>query len=252
MRFSRIVIIAMLATRPLAAQTPPDVPCPAPTPTPPERAWKLAVGAGLSLAGGNSDTSSLSLSFSAGWDPKRRDLLKAEGLYLRTAGQGQVTADKTSLALREEHGKGRGFLFGAVGFQRDPIKGVEHLFTPAVGAGYRVVDGPSLLLVADGSVGGAFEQLEGAANTSSLAFAVGQRLEWKASSTVKMFEKASGLWKADDAEDANYHFEVSLVAAAARRLELKLTFIDDFKNKPAAPGLRKNDTTFVAALVFKI
>jgi hypothetical protein len=38
----------------------------------------------------------------------------------------------------------------------------------------------------------------------------------------------------------------------ARRVELKLAFLDDYKSRPADPRLKKNDSSIVAALVFKI
>jgi hypothetical protein len=44
---------------------------------------------------------------------------------------------------------------------------------------------------------------------------------------------------------------VALATSISSRLELKLGFVDDYKNKPAAPGLKKNDTAFLANVVFK-
>jgi putative salt-induced outer membrane protein YdiY len=225
--------------------------CPCPTPTP-EPAWRASVGAGLSLTGGNTDSNSYNLSFTLSHDPKLRNVFKAEGLYLRTDQDGEATADKTSLSVRDEYKFGRAYLFGALGYLRDPFKEVEYLIAPGVGVGYRLIEREKLLLAVDGSIGGAFEKLEAQDATSDLALSASQRLEGQASAALRLFEKAAGLWKTDDFSDSYYRFELGLAAAVASRLELKLTFIDDFKNKPASPGLKKNDTAFVAALVFKM
>ena len=92
------------------------------------------------------------------------------------------------------------------------------------------------------------ENLAGAAGEQSVA--AGQRLE-RLTGDVKPFEKASGLWKTSDFGDAYYHFEAGLAATLARRLELRVTFMDDYKNKPASALLKKNDTAFVLAFVLK-
>jgi putative salt-induced outer membrane protein YdiY len=252
MRTREIVVGSLLAALALgAARAHGQATCPCPTPTP-EPAWKASVGAGLSLTGGNTNTDSYNLSFALSHDPKRRNLFKAEGLYLRTEEAGEATADKTSLSVRDEYKFGRAYLFGAVGHLRDPFKDVEYLIAPAVGAGFRLVDREGLLFSVDGSIGGAFEKLEGRDGSSDLALSAGERLEWQASKTLRLFEKAVGLWKTDDFSDSYYRFELGLAAALASRLELKLTFLDDYKSKPAAPGLKKNDTAFVAAVVFKM
>ena len=67
---------------------------------------------------------------------------------------------------------------------------------------------------------------------------------------MKFVEKLAALWKADDFGDAYYHAEAGLAATLAKRLELKLAFADDYKTRPPV-GLHKNDTSFIASVVFK-
>ena len=224
--------------------------CPCPK-TPPEPAWKASVGGGLSVTGGNTNANSYNLSFSVTHDPRLRNIFKAEGLYLRTDQDGQATADKSSASLRDEYKFGRAYLFGQLAYLRDPLKDLDYLLSPALGAGYRLLERKSLLLTADASLGAAVERLSGREATSDLALTAAQRLDWQASPSVKLSERASGLWKTNDFADAYYHFEASLTAAVVKRLELKLAFVDDFKNKPASPSLKKNDTALIVALVFK-
>lgn len=37
-----------------------------------------------------------------------------------------------------------------------------------------------------------------------------------------------------------------------KRLELKVSFVNDYKNLPPNPGIKKNDTALIAAILFKI
>jgi hypothetical protein len=142
--------------------------CPCPK-APPEPAWKASVGGGLSLTGGNTNANSYNLSFSVTHDPRLRNIFKAEGLYLRTDQDGQATADKSSASLRDEYKFGRAYLFGQLAYLRDPLKDLDYLLSPALGAGYRLLERKSLLLTADASLGAAVERLSGREATSDLA-----------------------------------------------------------------------------------
>jgi putative salt-induced outer membrane protein len=228
--------------------------CPCPPPEPPPPVWKGALGAGLSLTGGNSDTRSYNVDFALVRDPKTKGVFKADGMYLRTDTGGVSTVDRTGLGARYEYslgGGGRFFGFGEVRFLRDVFKDVERLITPTVGAGYRVVDRDDLKLAVDGGVGLAFEKLAGLDGTTSGSVNLGQSLTWKASKSASLFETARALWKTSDFGDAYYHFETGALASLSSRLDLKLSFADDYKSKPPV-GKKKNDTAVLATLVFKI
>lgn len=225
--------------------------CPCPPAPPPEPAWKASLGGGLSLTGGNTNVDSYNLSVSVAHDPHRRNSARLDGLYLRSTQDGETTADKASASLRDEYRLGRAYLLAQLGYLRDPLKQLDYLLSPSLGAGYRLLDRKGLLLSADASLGGALERLQDRDGTSAFALSVSQHLEWQASPSLKLAEKASALWKTGDFEDAYYHFEAGLVAGLAKRLEFKLLLVDDYKRKPASPGLKRNDTAFVAALVVK-
>jgi putative salt-induced outer membrane protein YdiY len=228
--------------------------CPCPPPSPPPPAWTGSLGGGLSLTGGNSDTSSYNLDFALTYDPKKKGLLKLDGSYLRTASHGEPTVDRTGLGARYEYtvaGGGRLFAFAEVRYQRDLFKDVDHLISPTAGAGYRLADRDDLKLSVDGGVGLAFEKLTGLDATTSGAVDVGESLSWKLSGNASLVNAARGLWKTDDFGDAYYHFDVGVLTSLAGHFDLKLTFADDYKTKPPADK-KKNDTTFLATIVFKI
>lgn len=96
-------------------------------------------------------------------------------------------------------------------------------------------------------------------NLSSGLISDSRRVTWNAgqSLTVKLSESASlnqvvsGLWKTEDFEDALYHFAIALVTSVTKRAELKVEFLDDFKNVTPSPAVKKNDTAFIMSFLFK-
>ena len=238
----------------LVAAVPPafaqdNCPCPPPPPPPPD--WTISLGGGLSLTRGNDEASTYNLLANIVHDPHRKNVVRFEALYLRTSQDDADTIARTTAKLRDEYTvNGRLYLFGELGYFRDLGKEVEYLISPVVGAGFRLIEGEKVTLSADAGVGAAFEKLEGIDGTTDLAVQASERLEWKATSVVRVIEKGAALWKADDFGDAYYHGELGLAATLAKRLELKLALVDDYKTRPPA-GLKKNDASFVASLVFK-
>jgi putative salt-induced outer membrane protein YdiY len=232
--------------RPVAAQD-----CP-PCPPPPPAGWNISVGGGLSLTGGNTDTSSYSLSANVVYDPKKKNLFRGEALYLRASEEDRATVSRTAASLRDEYKvNGRAFVFGQLGYLRDRFKELDYLLAPVAGLGVRVVDRPNLLLSVDGGAGGAFEKLEDQDSTTNLALQATQRLEWQLTPGSRFLQKSGGLWKADDLEDAYYRLELGIATTITKGLELKVAFIDDYKARPARPELEKNDTSFLASILFK-
>jgi putative salt-induced outer membrane protein YdiY len=225
--------------------------CP-PCPPPPPPGWNVSVGGGLSLTGGNSDTSSYTLSANASYDPKTRNVFRTEALYLRAAENGRATVDRTLASVRDEYKLGdRAFVFGQIGFQRDHFKEVDYLFAPIAGVGYRVVDRKTLLLAVDGGAGGAFEKLQDRDSTTNVALQASERLEWQLRPAARLFQKSAGLWKAEDLGDAYYRAEIGVATTLAKWLELKLAFADDYKARPARVELKKSDTSFLASVLLK-
>ncbi len=227
-------------------------PCPPPPTPPPPPHWATSVGAGLTRTGGNSDTGSYNIAANAAYDPRTKHVLRAELLYLRASDSGEETVDRTLAGLRDEYTmSGRLFAFGELGYQRDRFKQVDYLLAPLVGVGYKIVDGKALVMAVDAGAGGAFEKLKGLDATADLALKAGQRLEWKSSASAAVFQKAAALWKAGDFGDAYYRFEAGVAAALSKRLELKVSFADDYKTRPARADLEKNDTSLIVSLLFK-
>jgi putative salt-induced outer membrane protein YdiY len=248
-----LTIAAALLLLPGAARAQEKL-CPCPPPAPPPPAWKGSVGAGLSLTGGNTDTSSYNLDFAVKHDPGKKGIFKTDGFYLRSDTGGEKTVDRTGLGARYEHALGGGarlFGYGEARFLRDVFKDVEHLVTPTLGVGCRVVDRDDLKLTVDGGIGLAFEKLTGLGGTTDGAVNAGESLSVKLSKSASLVQAGRALWKMNDFGDAYYHFDIGLLTSLTDRFDLKLSFIDDYKSKPPG-GKKKNDTAVLATIVFKI
>lgn len=219
--------------------------------TTPAKPWNSSLGAGLATTSGNTDTKNINLSFATKYDPKTNVLFKADALYLRGSANGERTVDKTTADARGEYTiSARTFAFGEVNYLRDPFKSVTYFVAPLAGAGYRIIKTDVQTLTVDGGVGGIFQS--GTANSSSGAgFKAGQNYEYVISKTSKVTEKLSGIWKASDFGDSLYHFDAGLTTVLATRLDLKLTYVFDYKNRVPAAGVKKGDSAFVAAVVVK-
>ena len=214
--------------------------------------WVGSIGAGLAFTSGNTDTKTFNFGGSATSDAKKRNVLKIDGLYLRTASDGVTTVDRSTLGFRDEYGLGKhSFVFGEIRYLRDEFKDIKYLISPLVGAGYKLVDQEKAVLSVDGAIGAAIEEDENGGSSNSGAYHVGQSLVWKLTPNATFGEAATALWKTNDSADALYHFEASLSASVSKRFQLKVAFTDDYKNKPSSPTIKKNDTALLANIVYK-
>lgn len=59
------------------------------------------------------------------------------------------------------------------------------------------------------------------------------------------------MWKTNHFGDALYHLEASLASNLTAKSQLKLSVLDDYKTRPPAPGIKKNDVSLIAAIVMK-
>jgi len=242
------VAVAVLAALPGPARAQDTCPCPQEPPP----GWRTTLGAGLAYTSGNTDTQNLNLTFNTVYDPKTRNLFKADGLWIRNKTDDELSAERSAFNVRDELTiSGRAFAFLEVGFQRDRFKELSYFITPMAGIGYRLVDTEKVRFVVDASVGGGFEKLYDQESTADGTFKVGESVEWQISKSAKLTHGAWGLWKMADTGDAYYHFDVALSTSVTSFLEVQLSVVDDYKARPATADLEKNDVAFLANLVVK-
>jgi putative salt-induced outer membrane protein YdiY len=224
-----------------------------PCPKEPEPGWRTSIGFGFAYTSGNTDTQNLNLNFDVVHDPKTKNVFRANGLWIRNKSDGELSADRAAFTLRDEYTfSGRTFAFVELSFQQDAFKELDYLWTPLAGIGHHLVDSDNVRVTVDGAVGGAFERLFEQDSTTDGTFKIGQSLRWQISKNAKLTQSAWGLWKFADTSDSYYHFDVSLSSSVTSWIDLQLSLVDDYKSKPASPGLEKNDLALLANLVLKL
>lgn len=236
----KLLAIALFAV-PLVAQD-----------APPPKSWTSSAGAGLALTSGNSDTQNINIAFNTLWDPKTSRTFKVDALYLLGRNNGEKQVDKASAGARYEQLFGpRAFWFGEVQYLRDPFKEISYLVSPLAGAGIHVIDTGVRKLTFDAAAGAVMESNAGFGRDTSGALKAGQSFDWTLSPTSKLTQRLTGLWKVDDFGDALYHFDAGLATTVATRLELKVSYLYDYKNHPPSPDVEKGDSALFAALLVK-
>jgi len=237
----KLVLVSLSVTVCLSAQT-----------VAPADPWTSSIGAGLAITSGNSDTTNVNISANTTWDPKASRVFKADALYLLGESDGEKQVDKATASARlETLLSPRAFWFGEVQSLRDPFKAVNYLVSPLVGAGYHVWNTDTRKLTVDAAAGAVVEDNDLLGRDTSGALKAGQSFEQALSPTSKVTQKLSGLWKADDFGDAFYHFDAGLATTVATRIELKLSYVYDYKNRTPAPEIEKGDSALFATLLMK-
>jgi hypothetical protein len=64
-------------------------------------------------------------------------------------------------------------------------------------------------------------------------------------------ESLSSIWKTKDFDDSLTNFSAGITTSVVGKIQLKVEFIDSYKNKPPKVEVKKNDTAFVSTFVVK-
>lgn len=236
------VLLALAA--PVFAQAPPP---------PPRKPWTVAASAGLALTSGNTDTSTVNVAYDLIYDSLGKNIVKSDALFLRGKNQGELAADRMNLNIRDQYQiNGRTYVFGQNLYLRDRFKQIDYLLAPTGGVGYKVLDTPETKLDVDAGVGGVWEKNTGFDVTTSGAVTLGEKLQQKLTSNTTFTQSFGGLWKTKDWEDSLFNFGVGIAASMSTRTQLKVEFLDVYKNKPPLASIKKNDLATLIAIVYKM
>ena len=238
------LLILVVSSAPLWAQDPP--------PPAPPKGLSGSAGFGLSLTQGNSDTLNVSAMVDSIYDPKTKNVMKWNLLYLRGKQNGVLSVNRVSAMFRNEHAfSDRMFLYGEFDAFHDTFKGIDYLISPTIGVGYKLVNTMRSQFAIDAGIGAVVEQDTGAQSSGSGAVTFGEKLVQQLSDTATLKEVASALLKTNDVADGLYTFQFGVAAKLSSRLQLSLDVIDSYKNKPFNPLLKKNDVAVVTSIVAK-
>lgn len=211
-----------------------------------------SAGFGLSLTQGNSDTLNLNATVDSIYDPKTKNLVKWNALYLRGKQNGVLSVNRVFGTARDEYTLSkRTFVFGQFDALHDTFKGVDYLYASTAGVGYRVVDTKRTAFDVTAGVGGVVEKDTGLDANGSGAVTLGEKLVHQLTDTTTLKEAATSLLKMGDVADGLYTFEVGVAAKVNSRLQLSVDLLDTFKNHPVAGLTHKHDLALVMSVVAK-
>jgi putative salt-induced outer membrane protein YdiY len=247
LNFSKVGVFTIFAILSIATTVTAQAPAPSEMPV-----YTGNAGGGFAVTGGNTQTNNVNLTAALTRDPKTKNVIKATATYLRGKQNKLLNLDRTGFNIRDEYSLSkRTFMFGQVDYLRDKFKEIIFLWVPGGGVGYKLVNSGSTLLSIDGAAGGLLEKNPGRESSKTGSLTTGQRFQQKLSTSATFTESLSTIWKTSDFGDSLTNFSVGATTTLVGNLELKLEFIDSYKNKPAKASLKKNDTAFVTAFVVK-
>jgi putative salt-induced outer membrane protein YdiY len=221
-------------------------------PSGPPKGLSGSAGFGLSFTQGNSDTLNINAMVDSIYDPKTKNVMKWNALYLRGKQNGVLAVNRISATFRDENTiSGRTYVFGQLDTLHDTFKGIDYLIAPAAGVGYKVLDSMRSQLTVDAGVGGVVEQDSGFASRGAVALTASQKLVHQLTETTRLTQASAMLLKTNDFADGLYTFQVGIAAKISTRLQLSVDVLDSFKNRPYDPALKKNDVALVTSIVAK-
>lgn len=211
-----------------------------------------SAGFGLSLTQGNSDTLNINAAIDNTYDPKTKNAMRWNALFLRGKQNGVLSVYRLSAMFRDEYTvNGRVFTFAQMDALHDTFKGVDYLLAPSSGVGYKVIDTKPTSLNVDAGVGGVVEKDIGFAPMTTGALTLSQKLIHQLSETTTLKENVTSLLKMDDVADGLYTFQIGVAAKVNSRLQLSVDLLDTFKNHPVDGLSHKHDLALVTSIVAK-
>ncbi len=218
----------------------------------PIKVWTGSLGAGLAMTKGNTDTSTVNVSHELTRDARQRLIFKSTGLFIQSKKDNELNVDRMSADIRMDYRLTYKLsLFGRLNYLSDSFKQVDYLLSPTFGVGYALVDDDITKLSFDASVGTVFERNPGFDVRTSPALAVGERLTHQITSSARVTQQVSALWKLEDFGDSLYTFGGGISASITSRSELKAEFLDTFKNEVIEPTVSRNDVYVLVSVVYK-
>jgi putative salt-induced outer membrane protein YdiY len=215
--------------------------------------WSGDVSLGIALARGNSNTTNISLSFTAEKLLSKKLEWANRGNYLlgRTADtKNSETIEFTSTA-KWTHPKDF-FTQIEINALQDKFKNYNHRIIPHLGIGYKIIQSDKAEASLMSGISGVFTKFEDSGETDYFTgLMIGNEIVWKISPTAEFVQNLS--INSNFSRFNNYfiRLEMSLSAAIANGWALKISMIDKYESFPIGEGIKKNDMIFLTNLSWK-
>jgi putative salt-induced outer membrane protein YdiY len=218
-----------------------------------ENKWGGDVAVGLALARGNTDTTNLSLIFSAK-GPLSKTIDNTNKAYFLLNKEKDITnAESMGLEsnIKWKHSE-RFFSYYGIQGLRDRFKNYSYRILPGLGLGYLVLASENVLVSASAGLSQVFTKYFKSKETDSYTgITLGNEFTWKISPTAEISQTLRFNTNVSELSCYFLQFEISLASAITKGLSVKLTLMDKYDSKPVGEGIKKNDVSFIAGLSAK-
>lgn len=215
--------------------------------------WNGDLALGISVARGNSDTSTLSFSFSANKLLSEKFDWQNKGLFL--VGKADDVLNSQSMDLTSStkwsHSK-RFFSRYAIQGIHDRFRNYRYRLIPNVAVGYKFVQAEATELSLWTGLSDTFTKFYDTGDTASyVGVFAGNDFTWKISSGAEFTQLSTLNLDLSDTSHIIAHIEVNLAAAIASGWGIKISLIEKYDSAPETEGVKKNDLTFLTNISWK-
>jgi putative salt-induced outer membrane protein YdiY len=225
---------------------------PATTPGPEAAGWTGSFGAGLALTQGNSDTSTLNISYDVSRDTGSAVRFRSAGVYLRGESDGARTSNRLALDGRVDRRLNEPTsLFGQVQHLSDEFKQIDYLVSLTAGVSQQLARTARTELAVDASAGVVLEKNPGTDVKTDGAVTAGENVTYRLTPTAEITQRSTALWKTNDFDDSLFIFGLALATKVTAQTQLKAELLDTYKNKPPTVEVGKNDVAVLLSFVYR-
>ncbi|MGD8538041.1 MAG: DUF481 domain-containing protein [Candidatus Aminicenantes bacterium] len=217
------------------------------------RGWNGDVSLGIALARGNSNTTNISLSFTAEKLLTKTIEWANRGSYLlgRTAETKNSESIEVTSTAKWTH-TAKLFSLIEITVLQDKFKNYTYRIIPHLGMGYTIIRSDTAEVSLKSGISGVFTKFEDSGEKDYFnALMMGNEFIWKISPTAEFLQNFT--INSNFAQLNNYfvRLEMSLSAAIAKGWALKLSLIDKYESLPVGEDIKKNDLIFLTNLSLK-
>lgn len=217
-----------------------------------EDPWTASVGFGLTETSGNSDLTSLSLTFGAVRAvPRNKWSTDANLAYATT--DGDETARKGGLRVQYDYSPGeRFFYFGKVGFEFDRFANLDLRTSPGAGIGYAFLKSEKTTLSSSAGANFVTDFFRDGSKDSRGTLSFSEGWSYALTPTATLGQNFTVQNNFEDFGDYLLDAELSLTTKVSDRLSLKASLFDKYDSTPFSEDLEKNDVTFITSLTYTL
>jgi putative salt-induced outer membrane protein YdiY len=217
------------------------------------RDWNGDFSLGIALARGDSNTTNISLSFTAETVIAENLEWANRGSYLlgRTADTKNSESIEVTSTAKWTHTENLFSQFEISALQ-DKFKNFSYRIVPYLGIGYRIIQSDKAKASLKSGISGVFTRFEDSGEKDFFTGPViGNEFVWKISSTAEFVQNFTINSSFSHLKNYFARLELSLSAAIASGWALKISLIDKYENLPVGEDIEKNDIILLTNISLK-